>query len=239
MYDLDDIEEVDLSQSIFPEYHKQSSNPHGRSLPTECDNINLVYDSLLINGNFAVIMNLINLYSCGIRVKALVNSIIQEQYDYYSLLDHIVTIRHNIMLASNRTEKHAWEEVAVKLLRKYYLLLSVGIYLHETQNTEYESFEQWFNRTNTVKSLYETINLQHIDQYLSVTIDEQFSTVFSDSIRGISGYLNVHTLLLLQQVCDQETHIIAERILLSSPTRMPIFGTIFTKSLVFHFYMLL
>ena len=178
-------------------------------------------------------MNLINLYSCGLRIKTLVNSIIQEQADSYNLLNHIVTIRHNIMLASNRPEKQNWEEIAVKLLQKYYLLLSVGIYLHETQNTEYESFEQWFTRTGPVKSLYDTINLQHIEQYLSVSIDEQFSAVFSDSIRGAVGYLKIHTLLLLQQVCDQETHIIAERILLSSPTRIPIFGTIFTKSLVY------
>ena len=76
-------------------------------------------------------MNLTNLFAAGLRVKSLVDSVIQLQSPVYSILEHIVRVRQSIILASNKTEKSAWEDLAVKLLRKYYLMIAVGLYLHE------------------------------------------------------------------------------------------------------------
>lgn len=43
--------------------------------------------------------------------------------------------------------------------------------------------------------------------------------------------MNVHTLLLQQQVIDQENHVFSNQLLLSLPLQENVFGTIFTKSL--------
>ena len=95
-------------------------------------------------------MNLTNLFAAGLRVKSLVDSVIQLQSPVYSILEHIVRVRQSIILASNKTEKSAWEDLAVKLLRKYYLMIAVGLYLHETQGAEHVTFMQWLEVTPTV-----------------------------------------------------------------------------------------
>ena len=120
-------------------------------------------------------MNLINLFEYGWRVKALVNSVIQDQSSYYNLLSDIVAARNNIMFS--------------KLLRKYFLLIAVGIYLHETQNEEKKStFVQWLVQKKEVRNLYESINLQHIDNYLSINGDRS-SSLTTDLSLGTSGYI--------------------------------------------------
>lgn len=142
-----------------------------------------------MNGNFAVIMNLVNLFSCGAKVKSLVNSVIQFQSSTYNILSHIVTIRNNILLSSNDMERTAWELIAVKLLRKYFLLIAVGIYLHETQDQEEKpSFLQWMTQLSTVFDLYQSISTQHISQYLNVYDGDTFSLLNSDMALGTSGY---------------------------------------------------
>lgn len=187
-------------------------------------------------------MNLTNLFAAGLRVKSLVDSVIQLQSPVYSILEHIVRVRQSIILASNKTEKSAWEDLAVKLLRKYYLMIAVGLYLHETQGTEHVTFMQWLEVTPTVYDLYNSINIAHIDQYLSVNFGDNSGYMFSNLSLGTSGslrvvlmihrYLNVHTLLLQQQVTDQENNIVAKQLLLKCHQREPVFGTIFTKYLV-------
>lgn len=187
-------------------------------------------------------MNLVNLFSCGVKVKALVNSVIQLQSPVYNILSHIVSIRNKILLSSNDMEKSAWEVIAVKLLRKYFLLIAVGIYLHETQDQEEkESFIQWMTKLSTVFDLYQSITTHHIAQYLSVYGDDTFHVLNSELLLGTSGYerrkdvmfsyLNVHTLLLLQQVIDQESNVFAKKLLLSLQTKENVFGTIYTKHL--------
>ena len=197
-----------------------------------------------MNGNFAVVTNLTNLFPYGRRAKTLVDSVIQPQAPVYSILKRLVLVRQNIILASNKTEKTAWEELAVKLLRKYYLLIAVALWLHERQDEEYMPFRQWLEVTPTVYDLYNSINSGHIDQYLSVNCEqvgvadssEMLTTngLCSDSLI-INRYLNVHTLLLQQQVTDQDNVILAKQLVLACPTHQPIFGTIFTKSLVWLF----
>lgn len=133
-------------------------------------------------------MNLINLFEYGWRVKALVNSVIQDQSSYYNLLSDIVAARNNIMFSTNNMNKAAWQEIAIKLLRKYFLLIAVGIYLHETQNDEKKStFVQWLVQKREVRNLYESINLQHIDNYLSINGDRS-SSLTTDLSLGTSGY---------------------------------------------------
>lgn len=198
----------------------------------------------MLNGNFAVVTNLTNLFPYGRNAKTLVDSVIQQQAPVYSILKHLVLVRQNIILASNKTEKTAWEELAVKLLRKYYLLIAVTLWLHERQDEEYMPFRQWLEVTPTVYDLYNSINSGHIDQYLSVNCEqvgvadssEMLTTngLCSDSLI-INRYLNVHTLLLQQQVTDQDNVILAKQLVLACPTHQPIFGTIFTKSLVWLF----
>lgn len=188
-----------------------------------------------------MVTNLVNLFPYGRHVKMLVDSVVQQQAPVYSILRHLVLVRQNVILASNNTEKSAWEELAVKLLRKYYLLIAVGLWLHERQDKEYMPFVQWLEVTPTVYDLYNSINTGHIDQYLSVNCElvgvtdssEMITTngLYSDSLI-INRYLNVHTLLLQQQVTDQDNVIVAKQLVLSCPTHQSIFGTIFTKSLV-------
>lgn len=85
-------------------------------------------------------------------------------------------------------ERTTWEIIAVKLLRKYFLLIAVGIYLHETQDQEEkESFLEWINKTSTVFDLYQSINIHHISQYLSVTENDSFSLLSSDMILNSTG----------------------------------------------------
>lgn len=134
-------------------------------------------------------MNLINLFEYGWRVKALVNSVIQDQSSYYNLLSDIVAARNNIMFSTNNVNKTAWQEIAIKLLRKYFLLIAVGIYLHETQNDEKkDTFIQWLVQKKEVRNLYESINLQHIDNYLSINGDRS-SSLTTDLSLGTSGYI--------------------------------------------------
>lgn len=133
-------------------------------------------------------MNLLNLFEYGWRVKALVDSVIQIQSSYYNLLSHIVTVRSNIMFSTNDVDKTAWEKLGIKLLRKYFLLIAVGLYLHETQNEEkQETFLHWLNEKREVHNLYESINLQHIENYLSISGDRN-STMSTDLTLGTSGY---------------------------------------------------
>ena len=135
-------------------------------------------------------MNLVNTFSCGLKVKALVNSVIQLQSHIYNILSHLVSIRNHILLSSNDMERTTWEIIAVKLLRKYFLLIAVGIYLHETQDQEEkESFLEWINKTSTVFDLYQSINIHHISQYLSVTENDSFSLLSSDMILNSTGYI--------------------------------------------------
>lgn len=134
-------------------------------------------------------MNLVNLFSCGAKVKSLVNSVIQVQSSTYNILSHIVTIRNNILLSSNDMERTSWELIAVKLLRKYFLLIAVGIYLHETQDQEEKpSFLQWMTQLSTVFDLYQSISSQHISQYLNVYDGDTLSLLNSDMVLGTSGY---------------------------------------------------
>ena len=187
-------------------------------------------------------MNLTNLFASGLRVKSLVDSVIQQQSPVYSILKHLVQVRQSIILASNKTEKCAWQDLAVKLLRKYYLLIAVGLFLHETQATEHMTFVQWLEITPTVYDLYKSINIAHIDQYLSVNFGDTSGYLYSNLSLGTSGsfqvvflihrFLNVHTLLLQQQVTDQENNVVAKQLLLKCHQREPVFGTIFTKYLV-------
>lgn len=132
-------------------------------------------------------MNLINLFEYGWRVKALVNSVIQDQSSYYNLLSDILAARNNIMFSTNNVNKTAWQEIAIKLLRKYFLLITVGIYLHETQSEEKkETLAQWLVKKSEVRNLYESINLQHIDNYLSISGDRS-SSLTTDLSLGTSG----------------------------------------------------
>lgn len=136
-------------------------------------------------------MNLINLFEYGGRVKALVNSVIQDQSSYYNLLSDIVAARNNIMFSTNHVNKTTWQEIAIKLLRKYFLLVAVGIYLHETQIDEKkETFAQWLVKKSEVRNLYESINRQHIENYLSINGDRS-SSLTTDLSLGTSGYFSI------------------------------------------------
>ena len=131
-------------------------------------------------------MNLVNMFTCGVKVKALVNQVIAVQAPIYNILSHIVSIRNKILLSSNDLEKAEWEGIAVKLLRKYFLLIAVGIYLHETQKeAEKRSFSEW---SSCVLDLYESITSSHISQYLSVYGDSSLSGLSPEMTLGTTGY---------------------------------------------------
>lgn len=143
-----------------------------------------------MNGNFAVIMNLVNMFDCGVKVKALVNHVIAVQAPIYNILSHIVSIRNKILLSSNDMEKAEWECIAVKLLRKYFLLIAVGIYLHETQEEEEKrSFNEWMTSLSTVSDLYHSITPSHISHYLSMYGDPSLSALNSEMMLGTTGYV--------------------------------------------------
>ena len=141
-----------------------------------------------------------------------------------------------------------WQAVAVQLLRKYYLLLAIAIYLYDTQPStlsasltpvassltplpveeDLVSFASWFEQTPSIASLYSSITTHHIDQYLSIVTPD----LMAGSVRQVDGFINVHTLLLLQQVSDQNNRVIAKSLLLEPSTHNTLFGTVFTKQLV-------
>ena len=197
------------------------------------DELNGVYSSLFQSGYFPVIVNLVNLYPHGGKIQLLVNSILSEQSEYYDLLQHLQQIRTNIMLATNQTEQKVWKEIGVKLLQEYFLLITIGIYLHSTQSSSPAiSFEEWFSGHQSIGSLYETITLSRINQYLSVSVEELPYVSMKWAVNATAGYLNVHSLLLQQRVCDQENQVIAKKLVMSVKSRHSLFGTIFTKSIV-------
>lgn len=143
-----------------------------------------------------MITNLINLFSCGGKAKSLVNCIIRDQSRFYNLLSHIVSIRSNIILSSNKTDKVAWQKIAMKLLQKYFLLITIAIYLHETQEQdEKENLQHWLQSNPPVLNLYRSINLQHIDNYLNVDLSTNVSPLSTDLPLSTSG--SFFALLLL------------------------------------------
>ena len=137
------------------------------------------------------------------------------------------------MLSTNQPEQEMWKEIGVKLLQEYFLLISIGIYLHSTQSSSPAiSFEEWFSGHQSIRPLYETITLSRVNQYLSVSVEELPYMSMQWAVNATSGYLNVHSLLLQQRVCDQENQGIAEKLVMSVKSRDFLFGTIFTKSIV-------
>lgn len=136
-----------------------------------------------------VIMNLVNMFPYGAKVKALVNSMIAFQAPIYNILSHLVSVRNKILLASNDMEKVEWELVAVNLLRKYFLLIAVGLYLHETQTQKTkEPFSDWMMNLSTVYNLYQSITPSHISQYLSVYEGDQIYSMMDAELElGTSG----------------------------------------------------
>lgn len=238
-------ENVDGNNASSQRLKKRGSQ---HTLPADSDNIDLVLDSLLRNGHFPVITSLLNLRPHGARFQWFVNGVLQTQSEYYDLLEHLSQTRRRILLASNRAEKATWQTAAVQLLRKYYLLLALAIYLYDTQPSivsasltpgassltplpgeeDLLSFSSWFGQTPSIASLFSSITAHHIDQYLSIVTPD----AMTGSVRQVDGFINVHTLLLLQQVCDQNNRVISKSLLLEPSTHHTLFGTVFTKQLV-------
>ena len=235
------------SSSSLPPFSTRSlRSVSSLSLKASPDELNDIYDSLSHHGLYPIIVTLTTLYPYGDRIHRLVNHALKEQEGYYDLLDHLHQVRTAIMLSANQTEQEEWKDVAVKLLRKYYLLHSIGIYLHSTQNhlhhhslsslssssASFPSFEQWFHSNQSVRSLYETITNDRIHQYLSISVEELPHMSMNLAVKPVSGFLNIHTLLLQQKICTQENETIADKMMLSVRSKRPLLGTIFTKSFV-------
>ena len=183
-----------------------------------------------------MIINLINLFPIGPKVKQLVNSVLAEQSSSFDLIGEIISVRNKILFASNDMERSSWELIAVKLIKKYFLLIAVGIYLHTTQNNTQKklTFFQWMNQNTSIYELYRSIIPQYISQYLNIDQTKPVPIGDEEVRLGTAGYLNIHNLLLLQHASDDCNDIVSKSIALSYrskslQTKEKIIGLVYTK----------